>query len=130
VTVAECSAIMQEIDAGRLCPIDLIAARRWIPWDVFKNHVALVWEYDQAGDCLTLYTYDSNFPGRDDTAIRLDLGSNGPDMQITANGTDGPTAGCVRGHFRVTYRSAAVDIGRLGPGWRNPEMMDDAGPLA
>jgi hypothetical protein len=106
VTVAECSAIMQEIDAGRLCPIGLVAARRWIPWDVFRNHVVLVWGYDHAGDRLTLYTYDSNFPGQDDIAIRLDLSSNGPDTQITTNGTDGPTAGCLRGLFRVPYRSA------------------------
>ena len=73
MTVAECLAIMQEIDAGRLCPIGLVAARRWIPWDIFKNHVVLVWGYDRAGDRLTLYTYDSNFPGRDDITLRLDL---------------------------------------------------------
>jgi hypothetical protein len=106
VTRAECSTIMQEIDAGRLCPIGLVAARRWIPWEVFKNHVVLVWGYDRAGDRLTLYTYDSNFPGRDDITLRLDLSSSGPDRQITTNGTDGPTAGCLRGFFRVPYRYA------------------------
>ena len=106
VTVAECLAIMQEIDAGRLCPIGLVAARRWIPWDIVKNHVVLVWGYDRAGDRLTLYTYDSNFPGRDDITLRLDLSSHGPDTPITTNGTDGPTAGCLRGLFRVPYQSA------------------------
>lgn len=110
VTVAECLAIMQEIDAGRLCPIGLVAARRWIPWDVFKNHVVLVWGYERAADRLTLFTYDSNFPGRDDITLRLDLSSHGPGAPITTNGTDGPTAGCLRGFFRVPYRSAAVDI--------------------
>jgi hypothetical protein len=68
--------------------------------------VVLVWGYDRAGDRLTLYTYDSNFPGRDDIAICLDLSSSGFDAQITTNGTDGPAAGCVRGLFRVPYRSA------------------------
>ncbi len=42
VTTAECFSIMQDIDAGRLCPIGLITPRRWIPWDVFRNHVVLV----------------------------------------------------------------------------------------
>jgi hypothetical protein len=106
VTVAECSAIMQEIDAGRLCPIGLVAAHRWIPWDVFRNHVVLVWGYERAGDWLTLSTYDSNFPGRDDIILRLDLSSSGPGTQITTNGTAGPTVGCVRGFFRVPYRYA------------------------
>jgi hypothetical protein len=106
VTAAECTAIMQEIDAGQLCPIGLVAARRWIPWDVFKNHVVLVWGYDRDGDWLTLYTYDSNFPGRDDITLRLDLSSSGSDTQITTNGTDGPTAGRLRGFFRLPYRYA------------------------
>ena len=106
MTVAGCSTIMQEIDAGRLCPIGLVAARRWIPWDVFKNNGVLVWGYERAGDRLTLYTYDSNFPGRDDITLRLDLSSHGPGTPITTNGTDGPTAGCLRGLFRVPYRSA------------------------
>jgi hypothetical protein len=106
VTRAECIGIMHDIDAGRLCPIGLVAARGWIPWDVFKNHVVLVWGYDRAGDRLTLSTYDSNFPGRDDITIRLDLSSSGAGTQITTNGTDGPMAGRIRGFFRVPYRSA------------------------
>ncbi|QRM36009.1 hypothetical protein [Microvirga sp. VF16] len=101
VTITESSAIMQEIDAGRLCPIGLVTARRWIPWDVFKNHVVLVWGYDCDGDQLTLYIYDSNFPGRDDITVRLNLSSRGSDRQITTNGTDGPTAGSIRGFFRL-----------------------------
>ena len=132
VTVAECLAIMQEIDAGRLCPIGLVAARRWIPWDVFKNHVVLVWGYARAGDRLTLCTYDRNFPGRDDIVIRLDLGSRRPDEQITTNGTDGPTAGRLRGLFRVPYRSADAlrPTSDIWTRWSNPEMMDNEGPLA
>jgi hypothetical protein len=89
-TVTECSGIMQEIDVGRLCLVGLVAARRWIPWDVFKNHVVLVWGYERAGDWLTLYTYDSNFPGLDEITIRLNLSSVGRDRKIMTNGTDGP----------------------------------------
>ena len=106
MTTAECSSIMQDIDAGRLCPIGLVAAHRWIPWDVFKNHVVLVWGYEHDGDRLTLYTYDSNFPGRDNITIHLDLSSSRPDMQIMTNGTQGPKPGCIRGFFRVPYRYA------------------------
>jgi hypothetical protein len=117
VTVAECSAIMRDIDASRLCPVGLVAARRWIPWDVFKNHVVLVWGYERAGDWLTLYTYDCNFPGRDDITLRLNLNSSGHDRKITTNGTDGPTAGCVRGFFRVPYRYAnPLQVSSDGPG--------------
>jgi hypothetical protein len=100
----EISGIMRDIDAGCLCPIGLVAARRWIPWDVFQNHVVLVWGYERDGDRVTLHTYDSNFPGRDDITIRLDLGSSGRDRPITTNGTCGPRAGCIRGFLRVPYR--------------------------
>jgi hypothetical protein len=74
----------------------------------------LVWGYERAGDWLTLYTYDSNFPGRDDITLRLNLNPSGHDRKIKTNGTDGPMAGCVRGFFRVPYRYAnppQVDVG-------------------
>jgi hypothetical protein len=105
-TLAECAHIMRDIDAGRLCPIGLVAARRWIPWDVFKNHVVLVWGYDLDGDRLTLYTYDSNFPGRDDITLRLDLRSSPSAGPIWTNGTSGPKAHRIRGFFRVPYEAA------------------------
>jgi hypothetical protein len=66
--------------------------------------------YVRVDDWLTLYTSDSNFPGRDDITLRLNLNSSGHDRKITTNGTDGPTAGSIRGFFQVPYRSAAVDI--------------------
>ncbi len=105
-TLAECAHIMRDIDAGRLCPIGLVAARRWVLWDVFKNHVVLVWGYDLNGDRLTLYTYDSNFPGRDDIALRLDLRSGHSARPIWTNRTSGPKAHRIRGFFRVPYEAA------------------------
>ena len=105
-TVAECALIMRDIDAGRLCPIGLVAARRWIPWDVFKNHVVLVWGYVLDGDRLTLYTYDSNFPSRDDITLRLDLRFGPSARPIWTNGTSGPKAHRIRGFFRVPYEYA------------------------
>ncbi|MBL0408416.1 hypothetical protein JKG68_31610 [Microvirga aerilata] len=59
---------------------------------------------------MNLYTYDSNFPGRNDITVRLDLSSSDSGRQITTNGTDGLTAGCLQSLFRVPYRYAAVDI--------------------
>jgi hypothetical protein len=101
----ECPGIMRDIDAGRLCPIGLVLAPAWAPWDVFQNHVALVWGYDRNGSQLTLRTYDSNFPGRDDITIRLDLDPSLA-MAIATNGTHGPRPSCIRGLFRVPYRPA------------------------
>jgi hypothetical protein len=73
--------------------------------------------YVRVDDWLTLYTSDSNFPGRDDITLRLNLNSSGHDRKITTNGTDGPTAGCVRGFFRVPYRYAnPLQVSSDGPG--------------
>jgi hypothetical protein len=65
--------------------------------------MVLVWGYDRAGDWLTLFTYDSNFPSRDDITLRLDFSYSGSDWQITTSGTDGPIAGSIQGLFRVPY---------------------------
>ena len=105
-SVNECGAIMADIDAGRLCPIGLVLTESFAPWDVFKNHVVLVWGYDVDGEQLTLHTYDCNKPGRDDIVITLDIDSPTPAKPITTNGTDGDVAGRVRGFFRLPYQHA------------------------
>jgi hypothetical protein len=103
-TVAECPAIMADIDAGVLCPIGIVLAHSWAPWDVFGNHVVLVWGYELAGTALTLHTYDSNLPGRDDIVIQLDLDARV--KPITTNGTAGPGPHTIRGFFRLPYSHA------------------------
>lgn len=103
-TVAECAAVMADIDAGRLCPIGIVLVQSWRPWDVFDNHVVLVWGYDLVGTALTLHTYDSNFPGDDDIVIQLDLGAAA--TAITTTGTAGPGPGEIRGFFRLPYSHA------------------------
>jgi hypothetical protein len=105
-TVAECAGIMAEIDAGRLCPIGLVLVHSYAPWDVFKNHVVLVWGYDLAGETLTLRTYDCNRPGRDDIVISLDVDAPKPAKVISTNGTDGAVGGQIRGFFQLPYQHA------------------------
>jgi hypothetical protein len=104
-TLAECPAVTADIDAGVLCPIGLVLVESFAPWDVFQNHVVLVWRYERDGDMLTLYTYDCNMPGDDNITITLDTSSPVPAKTITTNGTSGP-AGNVRGFFRLPYTHA------------------------
>lgn len=105
-TVAECPAIMADIDAGTLCPIGIVLAQSWAPWAVFENHVVLVWGYELAGQVLTLHTYDSNYPGRDDIVIELDLSAPAAARPITTNGTTGPGRETIRGFLRLPYSHA------------------------
>ena len=106
LTVGECAAIMADIDAGHLSPIGVVLIQSLAPWDVFQNHVELVWGYDLAGPELTLHVYDCNNPGRDDITISLDISSPTPAKTISTNGTSGPSPGVVRGFFRLPYTHA------------------------
>ena len=107
-TVDECAAIMNDIDAGMLSPIGLIlTGPSWWPADVFKNHVELVYGYEQADSQLTLYVYDCNNPGDDSIIVSLDISSPTPAKIITTNGTDDPDRpGQIRGFFRLPYTHA------------------------
>jgi hypothetical protein len=118
-TLSECPAVMADIDAGVLCPIGLILIESFAPWDVFQNHVVLVWRYELSGDMLTLFTYDCNRPGRDDITITLDISSPVPAKTITTNGTARPNLGSVRGFFRLPYTHADP----------SPAYIDDAGAV-
>ncbi|MEU7691688.1 NBR1-Ig-like domain-containing protein [Microbispora hainanensis] len=100
----EIPGIIQDIDNGVLSPIGLVLTHSYAPWDVFKNHVVLVWGYERHGDLLTLRTYDCNFPGHDDIVIQMDMSSPTPAKTITTNGTHGPNSGQIRGFFRLPYR--------------------------
>jgi hypothetical protein len=101
LTVDECAGIMQVIDSGHLCPIGVVLTQSYAPWDVFQSHVELVWGYELAGPQLTLHTYDCNNEGNDDITISLDISSQTPAKDISTNGTDGPSAGRVRGFFQL-----------------------------
>lgn len=105
-TVAECPAVMADIDAGVLCPIGVVLAQSWAPWEVFSNHVVLVWGYELAGTALTLHAYDSNFPGRNDIVLQLDVSASAQATSITTNGTAGPGPNTIRGFFRLPYAHA------------------------
>jgi hypothetical protein len=134
-TLNELPGIIAEVDAGRLCPIGIVLVHSYLPWDVFQNHVVLVWGYETHGDVLTLHTYDCNFPNRDNIVIQLDISSPTPAKTITTNGTDivegGVHTGALRGFFQLPYAhrdpspayidnsAAAIGIGlpvRIEPG--------------
>ncbi|SEQ79740.1 hypothetical protein [Arthrobacter sp. OV608] len=104
-TVAECTAVTDDIDAGVLCPIGVILVESFAPWAVFDNHVELVYGYERSGTELTLFVYDCNRPGMDDRTITIDDSAPRPAKTISTNATDGDgaRAGTVRGFFRVPY---------------------------
>lgn len=107
MTVDQCPAIMADIDAGHLCPIGVVLIESLAPWDVFQNHVELVWAYDLAGSQLTLHVYDCNRPGQDDITISLDISSETPAKTISTNGTSNLSLpGTVRGFFHLPYTHA------------------------
>src|SRR6266487_1637250 len=128
LTVNECPAIMADIDAGRLCPIGVVLIQSLAPWDVFQNHVELIWGYELAGSQLTLHVYDCNRPGRDDITIGLDISTPTPAKTITTNGTEGPNPGQVRGFFRLPYTRADPSAAYIYdavvtiPGWPPAQM--------
>lgn len=105
-TIDEVPGILDNIDNGILCPIGLVLVHSYAPWDVFQNHVVLVWGYERHGDVLTLRTYDCNRPSRDDIVIQLDISSHRPAKTITTNGTAGDVPGQIRGFFRIPYTPA------------------------
>jgi hypothetical protein len=104
-TLRELPAIIADVDAGILSPIGVVLTESFAPWAVFYNHVELVWGYEQAGDILTLHTYDCNRPNRDDIVIQLDISSPVPAKTISTNGTQNlDRPGTIRGLFRLPYQ--------------------------
>ena len=98
--MSQVPGIKQEIDAGRLCAIGLVLVHSVWPWDVAKNHVVLVYGYDQNGSILRLHTYDCNYPGRDDIYIDIDATAPAPVRPILTNGTDEvANPGHIRGFY-------------------------------
>ncbi len=118
-TVDAARQVMRYIDAGGLVPIGVVLAQSPWPWDVFQNHVELVYGYDLVGTRLTLHVYDSNAEGSDHVVIELDIGSTAPAQPVTTNGTAiAGQAGRVRGFFVLPYARkdpspAYLDDGRL-----------------
>ncbi len=118
-TVAAAVQVMRYVDAGGLVPIGVVLAQSAWPWDVFQNHVELVYGYDLVGTHLTLHVYDCNAEGSDHVVIELDIGSTAPVQPVTTNGTALPgQAGRIRGFFVLPYARqdpapAYVDDGTL-----------------
>ncbi len=104
-TVDAARQVMRYVDAGGLVPIGVVLAQSAWPWDVFQNHVELVYGYDLVGTHLTLHVYDCNYEGSDNVTISLDIGSSAPARPILTNGTStAGQSGYVRGFFVMPYQ--------------------------
>jgi hypothetical protein len=118
-TVDAARQVMRYVDAGGLVPIGVVLAQSAWPWDVFQNHVELVYGYDLVGSQLTLHVYDCNYEGSDNVTISLDVGSAAPARPILTNGTSMPgVTGRLRGFFVLPYQRkdpgpAYIDDGRV-----------------
>ncbi|HEU4330144.1 MAG TPA: hypothetical protein VFR40_03445 [Lapillicoccus sp.] len=118
-TVEAARQVMRYVDAGGLVPIGVVLAQSAWPWDVFQNHVELVYGYDLVGSQLTLHVYDCNFEGSDNVTITLDIGSTAPARPILTNGTSqAGQSGLIRGFFVLPYQRkdptpAYIDDGRV-----------------
>lgn len=104
-TVDAARQVMRYVDAGGLVPIGVVLAESAWPWDVFQNHVELVYGYELVGTVLTLHVYDCNVEGSDNVTISLDIGSPAPARPILTNGTStAGQPGHVRGFFVLPYQ--------------------------
>lgn len=104
-TVDAARQVMRYVDAGGLVPIGVVLAHSTWPWEVFQNHVELVYGYDLVGTTLTLHVYDSNVEGSDNVTITLDIGSPAPARPILTNGTSTTgQPGGIRGFFVLPYQ--------------------------
>ena len=125
-SVQQAKGIMADIDQNRLCPIGMVLIRSLGPWDVFNDHVELVYGYELNGSELTLHVYDCNRPHADDIFIKLSIAEQSPAGVIATNGTPAlGSPGTVRGFFRLNYQyvdpspayvdDAAVSVSVLPP---------------
>jgi len=67
--------IKSDLDAGILAPLGLVKVKSSNPADLCKNHQVLACGYDLNGTDLTLYTYDPNYPNRNDVTLQLSIAS-------------------------------------------------------
>jgi len=67
--------IKSDLDAGILAPLGLVKVKSSNPADLCKNHQVLACGYDLNGTDLTIYTYDPNYPNRNDVTLELSIAS-------------------------------------------------------
>lgn len=98
-TKEEFAELKTHIDQGDPWPICLIGTSR----SPFDNHQVLATGYDDNGDGTgTIYVYDMNAPGREQT-IRLDM--RGEELRAEESAPD-PNRGPLRGFFCEIYSPA------------------------
>src|SRR5260370_23839730 len=71
-SVLAAPAIMASIATGGLCPIGVVLVQSFGPWDVFQNHVELVYGFElDPPRQPTLHVYSCYAPGPDDFTSSL-----------------------------------------------------------
>jgi len=94
--------VRKDLDDGLLCPLGLVTARSSNPMDLGRNHQALAYGYELAGEQLTLHVYDPNSePARGD-GVFLRMRMDEPTAAAPIEHNVG-IADPIRGFFRVDY---------------------------
>jgi hypothetical protein len=69
----EWPAIKARLDAGYPCPLGLVRVKSTNLSKLGENHQVMAYGYDLAGDELTLFIYDPNFPGNDKVFLKVNI---------------------------------------------------------
>jgi hypothetical protein len=102
-TREEWATLKQHIDDAHPWPICLVGSSR----SPFDNHQVLAYGYDDAGDGTgTIYLYDMNCPGREQTTT-LDFRGSQLEAQESCPGA---ARGALRGFFCEVYKTAKLPI--------------------
>ena len=96
-------AVMNAVDAGRLCPLGLIMIKSLLPTDLGHNHQVLAYAYQLTGSQATIWVYDPNSPEADDVTLSFDLSNASEPIHVQHNvNSDGP----VYAFFATNYSPA------------------------
>jgi hypothetical protein len=84
--------IHQEIDAGRLAPLNLIQTK---DLDIGKNHQVLAYGYERSGQVVTLYIYDPNEHAQNPVRYIFDISSTDGAVRISREPANDKQIHCV-----------------------------------
>jgi hypothetical protein len=117
--------IKQDIDAGRLSPIGLVAGKRMRITDISGKvstlghcHQVLAYGYEVDDDKLTLRVYDSNDPSADDSTIEMSLADVTEATRVLTPRITSHISGhgTFRVFFRHSYYTPAIPPAGVSPG--------------
>jgi hypothetical protein len=124
----EIPAIMNDVNAGMLSPLSLVAT------DITSGHQVLVWGYDlDDSDNLTLWVYDPNEPNVDIASIQLNINDpGGQTLAINWGAVGAALSGTTfRGFFREAYSTSdALGVMLVAAVNVAPAFLGELQPLA